>query len=150
MSEPALIYYATVAEYKRHYEKHYCQEKILTFDSVRVYFRSSKFGHVFYESSARDGKKDQFSKTRAERIAWIRATLENPKAELYQGWNKDDKVYDISRRVSVVYEDFVVVIRINKFDTNGKPTTADFVTAYVADNSIDRIRSSPKWSWGKS
>ncbi len=142
----ALTVYTTPAEYKQHYEKHYCQEKILTFDGIRVYFRQTKFGHVFYESSAKDGKKDQFSKTRAERISWIRATLENPKAELYQGWNKDGKVYDSTRRVSVVYGDFIVVIRMNKTDSQGKPLTADFVTAYVADKgSIKKIKGSPKW-----
>jgi hypothetical protein len=125
MLMPALTVYTTPAEYRQHYEKHYCQEKIFTFDGIRVYFRQTKFGHAFYESSARDGKKDWFSKARAERIGWIRATLENPKAELYQGWNKDGKVYDDSRRVSVVYEDFIVVIRINKIDSQGKPLTAD-------------------------
>lgn len=147
MSSPAFIQYSTPAEYKQHYEKHYCREKIFTFDNIRVFFRQSKFGHVFYESSSRDGKKDKFSQNRAERIGWIRPTLEHPKAELYQGWSKDGKVYDSSRRVSVVYEDFVVVIWMNKTDSNGKPVAADFVTAYVADNSIDKIRSSPKWSW---
>jgi hypothetical protein len=147
MLVPTLTLYATPAEYKQHYEKNYCREKIFTFDGIRVYFRQTKFGHAFYESSARDGKKDRFSKTRAERIGWIRATLENPEAELYQGWNKDGKVYDGSRRVSVVYEDFIVVIRINKTDSQGKPFTADFITAYVADkSSIGKIRNSPKWS----
>lgn len=149
MSKPALVNYATPKEYKQHYESHYCRKKIYTFDHIRVYFRQTKFGHVFYESSTRDGKKDSFSKARTERIDWIRATLESPKAELYQGWNKDDKIYDNNRRVSVVYEDFVVVIKINKTDEKGKPLTADFITAYVADNSINKIRSSPKWSWKK-
>lgn len=146
MSKPTLIHYSTPAEYRQHYEKHYCREKIFTFDSIRVHFRQSKFGHVFYESSTRNGKKDKFSQSRAERIGWIRATLEHPKAELYQGWNKDDKVYDNSRRVSVVYDDFVVVIWMNKLDADRKPTAADFVTAYVADNSIEKIRQSPKWN----
>lgn len=150
MMKPALIHYATPAEYKQHYENHYCRERIFTFDSIRVFFRQAKFGHVFYESSARDGKKDKFSKNRAERIGWIRATLEHPDAELYQGWNKDDKVYDNSRRVSVVYDDFVVVIWMKKPNSNGKSEAADFVTAYVADNSIDKIKNSPKWVLQKS
>lgn len=145
MMKPALIHYSTPAEYKQHYEKHYCREKIFTFDSIRVFFRPSKFGHVFYESSARDGNKDKFSQSRAERIGWIRATLEHPDAELYQGWNKDDKVYDNSRRVSVVYDGFVVVIWMKKIHTSGKIEAADFVTAYVADNSIGKIKNSPKW-----
>jgi len=146
MSKPPLVHYATPAEYKVHYENHYCREKIFTFDNIRVYFRPVKFGHAFYESSAMNGKKDAFSQNRAERIGWIRATLEHPQAELYQGWNKDCKVYDNSRRVSVVYDDFIVVIWMNKIDQNGKLSTADFVTAYVADNSIEKIRKSPKWN----
>jgi len=42
-----------------------------------------------------------------------------------------------------------VVIWMNKIDSNGKPAAADFVTAYVADNSIKKIRNSPKWSWNE-
>ena len=145
MSKPALVCYATPAEYKSHYEKHYCRGKIITFDNIRVYFTPAKFGHVFYESSARNGKKDFFSKIRAERINWIKATLENPHAELYQGWNKKQKVVEPNRRVSLVYEDFVVVIE-TKRDANGRITKAEFVTAYVADNSINEIRKSPKWA----
>ena len=148
MSKPALVHYATPAEYKQHYEKHYCRGKIVTFDSIRVYFKPTKFGHVFYESTARDGKKDVFSKIRAERIDWIKATLENPDAELYQGWNKKDKVVEPNRRVSVVYEEFVVIIEVKK-DDSGKVIKAEFVTAYVADNSINEIRKSPKWDRGK-
>jgi hypothetical protein len=113
-----------------------------------VYFKPTKFGHVFYESTARDGKKDVFSKIRAERIDWIKATLENPDAELYQGWNKKDKVVEPNRRVSVVYEEFVVIIEVKK-DESWKVIKAEFVTAYVADNSINEIRKSPKWDRGK-
>lgn len=143
---PALVNYATPAEYKEHYEKYYCRQKIITFDNLRVYFRKTKFGHVFYESSSRDGRKDVFSRRRAERIDWIKATLEHPKAEFYQGWNKDKKVHDCDRRVSVVYEDFVVVIQIKR-DINEQIIAAEFVTAYSADNSIAKIRSSPKWDF---
>lgn len=145
MSKPPLVSYATPAEYRQHFEKNYCRGKIITFDNIRVHFKSTKFGHVFYESSGRDGKKDVFSKARAERIDWIKATLENPSAELYQGWNKKDKIVEPNRRVSVVYEDFVVVIEV-KFDTGSQPIKAEFVTAYVADNSIEAIRRSPKWN----
>lgn len=144
MSKPDLVCYATPAEYRQHYKKYYCLEKIITFDNIRVYFSPAKFDHVFYESTARDGKKDVFSKIRAERIDWIKATLENPNAELYQGWNKKDKVVEPNRRVSVVYEEFVVIIEIKR-DLNGMLAKAEFVTAYVADNSIDEIRKMPKW-----
>ena len=60
MALPPLVHYATVAEYRSHYERVYCRGNILTFDGIRVYFAASKFGHVFYESTARDGQKDLF------------------------------------------------------------------------------------------
>jgi hypothetical protein len=57
-------------------------------------------------------------------------------------------VVEPNRRVSIVYEEFVVVIEIKK-DASGKLISAEFITAYVADNSIDEIRKSPKWEKGK-
>ena len=98
MALPPLVHYATVAEYRSHYERIYCRGNIQTFDGIRVYFKASKFGHSFYESTAQDGRKDIFSWVRARRIDWIKATLENPKAALFQGWNKDSCQYDATRR----------------------------------------------------
>ena len=77
MALPPLVHYATVAEYRSHYERIYCRGNIQTFDGIRVYFKASKFGHSFYESTAQDGRKDIFSWVRAQRIDWIKATLEN-------------------------------------------------------------------------
>ncbi len=142
---PPLISYETVLEYKNHYEKFYCRGKIYTFDNIRVFFKKTNFEHAFYESSSHDGKKDIFSRTRAERIDWIRMTIENPNAELYKGWNKGSKHYDNSRRVCILYENFVVVIAVNSQNPKTKLRSAGFITAYVADNSIDKIRNSPKW-----
>ena len=52
--------------------------------------------------------------------------------------------YDATRRVAVVYEDFVVVVAMGlKLDGSLK---ANFVTCYQADNSIGKIRTSPIWS----
>jgi hypothetical protein len=45
----------------------------------------------------------------------------------------------------VVYDDFVVVIWMKAPKSNGKLEAADFVTAYVADHSINKIKNSPKW-----
>lgn len=60
MALPPLVNYATVAEYRSHYERVYCRGNIQTFDGIRVFFRDNKFGHMFYESTARDGRKDFF------------------------------------------------------------------------------------------
>lgn len=146
MPFPSLVIYQTTVEYQQHYEKFYCRENIFTFDKVRVHFKKSKFGHAFYESTGRDGNKDLFSRKRAERIDWIKATIENPEAELFMGWNKRNKIYDRDRRVSIVYESFVVVIEIYKRDTYCKPISANFITAYVAeDRTMRKIKDSPKW-----
>lgn len=144
MALPPLVHYETVAEYRRHFEKIYCRGVVQAFDGIRVYFSATKFGHVFYESSARDGAKDEFSPVRAQRIDWIKATLEHPEADLFQGWDKKARCYDGTRRVAVVYEDFVVVIALS-LDRNNS-LKANFITCYQAENSIGKIRNSPFWS----
>lgn len=144
MSNPPLLTYTTVLEFKQHYETHYQRAEIYTFDNIRVYFQPQKFGHAFYENANhRAGAKNQFSQTRAERMDWIKATLQHPNAKIYEGWNKDTKIYDETRRVSVVYDDFVVVIELSlKKDNTLK---GNFVTCYVADKSIGKIQQSPLW-----
>lgn len=144
MALPPLIYYGTAGEYRSHYERVYCRGNIQTFDGIRVYFSASKFGHMFYESTARDGRKDLFSSVRAQRIDWIKATLEHPAAGLFEGWDKSSRQHDATRRVAVIYEDFVVVVAMGlKQDGSLK---ANFVTCYQADNSIGKITASPPWS----
>lgn len=146
MSNPAFICYTTPAEYKQHYERYYCREKIFTFDNIRVRFRSEQFAHAFYESSAKNGWKDSFSWERAKRINWIKATLENPKADSYQGRDKRNNSYDNNRRISVVYENFVVIIDITKKGAAKEPIMATFVTAYLADQyAMEKIRKAPRW-----
>jgi hypothetical protein len=144
MPNPPLLTYTTVLEFKQHYETHYQRAEIYTFDNIRVYFQPQKFGHAFYENADhRVGAKNQFSQTRAERMDWIKATLQHPNAKIYEGWNKDTKTYDETRRVSVVYDDFVVVIELSlKKDNTLK---GNFVTCYVADKSIGKIQQSPLW-----
>jgi hypothetical protein len=138
---PPLVCYGTVDEYRAHFERVYCQEPITTFDWIVVRFRKSRFDHCFYESTRRNQVKDAFSALRAERIDWIKATLQDPNAELYVGWDGKKKRYDRSHRVALVVDDYVVVIRLSGNQT------AQFVTAYVADSpsTLAKIKGSPKW-----
>ena len=87
------------------------------------------------------------SPSRGQRIDWIIATLINPEAELYQGWDKEKNRADPNRRVAVVYEELVVVIKMRK--DAGSNLTATFVTAYLADNSLEKIRGMPVWDKNK-
>lgn len=143
MCHPPLLYLENESSYKEYYQKVYCRGKIHTFDGIRVYFKESRFGHAFYETPLGGEYKSQFSNKRAERIDWIKATLENPKAELYKGWDRDSKKVNPNRRVSIVYEDFVVIIDISKKKSGIKK--AEFITAFTAGKSLEKIRNNPRW-----
>ena len=143
VTRPPKVHYATEAEYRAHFEATLCQAPIITFDGIPVRFRKRQFAHCMYESTKRNKVKDQFSRQRAERIDWIEATLTHPGADLYQGWDKQNGCVNPNGRVAVVYEQFVVIILVMT-DAAGN-LTADFVTAYLADNSIGKIRAMPRW-----
>jgi hypothetical protein len=138
---PPPVCYETVAEYRAHYERVYCQGTISTFDGIAVRFRKNRFAHCFYESTGRNQVKDAFSILRAERIDWIKAALQDANAELHVGWDGKKKRYDRGHRVALVIGDYVVVIRLSS------SLTAQFVTAYVADSpsTLAKIKGSPKW-----
>lgn len=143
MALPPLVIYGSEQEYKEHFQREYCQSVVCTFDGIRIYFDSRGFEHAFCESSQRNGIKDVFSSVRSQRIDWIKATLCNENADLYQGYNKKSKSYSADRRVQVVYEDFVVVIALSL--TRQGVLKGKFITCYQADNSIGKIRQSPPW-----
>lgn len=145
MCPPPMVYYETEDEYRHYYERVYCQCPIITFDGIKVYFRKNQFDHCMFESSNRDNVKDIFSHRRAERIDWIKATLTDPHADLFQGWDNQKKRIDMTCRVAVVYEEFVVIIRLKRNEDNSIEK-AYFITAFQADNSIGKIRSKPRWS----
>lgn len=139
MAYPPLVRYATVAEYRAHFERVYCQGPLATFDGIQVRFRKRQFGHCFFES--RTAKDDTFSPRRAERIEWIKATLEDPAAELHVGWDNRRKAPATDRRVALVVGNYVVVIRLI-----GDKTRAEFVTAFVAGAAtVAKVRSNPPW-----
>ena len=139
---PALVRYTTEAEYRAHYERCYCRAVIHTFDGLRVHFPKQQFDDAFFESANRRARdKSVFALERAERIDWIRATVEDPTAELYQGWDRDRKVTAHGRRIALVFGNYVVVLQVHN-----KRGAATFITAYVAtSDTIRKIRSSPRW-----
>lgn len=61
-------------------------------------------------------------------------------AIMLQGWDKVKKKYVKNRRVSIIKDNYVVVIWIKN------ESEAKFITAYEADNSIDKIMESPRWN----
>ena len=147
MSYPPLLKLATAAQYRTHFENIYCRGPITTFDGIQVRFRKRDFNHCFFESSRRDGAKDQFSLRRAERMDWIKVALQDKDADRYLGWDKKKRAYTRTRRVAVVMGNYVVVIAL------ATQKRADFVTAFVADtagsagraSTLDQIKAGPKW-----
>lgn len=145
---PPLLHLATEEEYRSQFEQMYCLAPIQTFDGIDVRFCKKDFDHCCFESSRRNTIKDQFSRRRAARLHWIKATLEDANAELYVGWDKRRKRYDRKRRVAIVAGSYVVVIALKGH------RQADFLTAFVADtaaspgraSTVDKIRMAPVWA----
>lgn len=129
-------------EYKKLFIGTYCDpaKLIYTFDKILVKFYTDKFEHAFYESMDwKKGDKSIFSFERAEKILWIKDTLEDPKADLRMGWDKEKKNYETSRRVAIVKDLYVVIIHLKNSNE------AKFMTAYWADKSMSKILGAPKW-----
>jgi hypothetical protein len=141
MAMPPLKTFADEVECGLYYKQVYCSGPIPTFDGIMVRFDRRDFLHLFFESSNRDGNKDTFSTRRAERIDWIKAALEDPGADLYQGYDSETKTYLPGRRVCVVSGNYVVVISL----LGGN--RAKIVTAFVIDDPkvLALIKASPKW-----
>ena len=139
---PALLSLADESAYRSHFENLYCRGAVMTHDGMTVRFRKSDFDHCFYESTRRNRVKDQFSQLRAERMEWIAVALQDAAAQRFQGWDRDTRKYDKNRRVTLVCGNYVVVIGISS------PTSARFITAYVADTpgTLAKIKTSPQWT----
>lgn len=115
---------------------------IFTLDGVLVKFYEDQFDHCFYESANRRKRdKSILSYNRLEKIYWIKDTLEDPDAILNSGWLRDQQTYNNSRRLALVKENYVVVIRFTKAEK------AKFITAYeITDaESLEKVIASPDW-----
>jgi hypothetical protein len=138
-------YRMTEPELRKLWKDAYCDPltEIYTHDKVRVMFYESMFDHVFYESDNRKARdKSILSLNRLEKMMWIRDTLEDPTAVLKQGWDRDSKSYDNGRRVALIKNNYVVVIRFTGL------LKASFVTAYELTDetgSSSKILNSPDW-----
>ena len=141
---PALLKLADEEAYRQHYINILSRGVITTHDGIRVYFGQDTFEHAFFESSDRRGADDIFSKARAERIDWIAAALADPNALCVQGWDGAMQCYTPKRRVTVIVQDFVIVLQLStKRDGTLK---ANFITCIKAENSAVKIRQSPRWT----
>lgn len=133
-------YNMTESELRELWNNEYCRQVIYTHDNIRVKFYSDMFDHAFFESTNREkGGKDILSYVRLEKMLWIKDVLADETAIMLQGWDKGKKKYVKNRRVSIIKDNYVVVIWIKN------ESEAKFITAYEADNSIDKIMESPKW-----
>jgi hypothetical protein len=141
MSYPPLLNLKSPDEYRKYFEENYCNQKIFTFDKIRVLFPKSAFDHAFYSSSSRrEQKKDVFSTERVERMPWIKTALEDASAELYFGWDNKRKCVVTNRRVAIIVRDYVVIIQTKSADM------AFFISAFIANQrALNMIRLNPKW-----
>lgn len=140
----------TEEQFRKMWHDEYIVPKIYTHDNIRVHFYDDNFDHAFYESSGRNVSrksplhKDTLSYQRLSRMLWIKDVLSDPEAKMVMGYDSKTKTYVDNKRVSIVKGDYVVVIQLY-----GDYQNAKFITAYVANNSIDKILSSPEWTQKK-
>lgn len=142
MEYPSLLKLQDQSAYFKYFSDVFCNQPIQTFDGYFVYFKRNNFYHAFFKSSKKNHIKDSFSIERAERMNWIKTVLQDPEAELYCGWDNKKKRAVTDRRVAIVKDNYVVIVRFNK-----QMSKAFFVTAFSADNrrTIKLIRSNSKW-----
>ncbi len=76
-------------------------------------------------------------------MPFIAEALSDGESDRFAGWDKTGGRHDHARCVCVALDDFVVVIRLGL--TAAGAIRGSFVTCYVADNSIEKIRNGPKW-----
>lgn len=137
----------TESQFRQMWHEEYATKQIYTHDGIHVSFYDDNFDHAFFESSGRnvskksDKHKDVLSLQRLARMMWIKDVLMDESAKMVKGYDSKTKSYVSNKRVSIVKGNYVVVIQLY-----GTPVKAKFITAYVADNSIDKILSSPKWT----
>lgn len=143
---PPLLALADDDAYRQHFVQTLCRTQVVTHDGIRVHFNAATFEHAFFESSDRRGADDIFSLARAERMDWIAAALADPNALCVQGWDKKKQCHTPKRRVTVVVQDFVIVLGLST--TRDGTLKANFITCYKAENSAVRIRQSPRWTRG--
>ena len=75
---------------------------------------------------------------------WILSGLTDQNALCVHGWNKAKGKSDPTRRVTVVVQDFVIVLGLYRSKT--QELRANFVTCYKADSkTIVRVRAGPRW-----
>ena len=139
----------TEEEFRQLWHDEYVIQTIYTHDGIHVHFYDNNFDHAFYESTGRNVSKKSgeyknvLSFQRLARIRWIKDVLMDKSALMFVGYDKMTKKYARNKRVSVVVGNYVVVIQL--FFGKDNTTHAKFITAYVADNSIDKIIRSPIW-----
>lgn len=135
------------ADYRSHFIANFTRAP-LTFQTSQgrapIYFAADKFDHAFFESSRRDGVKDVFSLARAERMDDIAVVLADRSVPRHAGWDAQTRSHSHTRCVSIAIDEFVVVVRLGLTRTGY--LKGNFVTCYVADNSIGKILAAPEWN----
>ena len=135
------------AEYRAHFVTNFTRAP-LTFQTSQghapIYFAADQFDHAFFESTNRDGAKDAFSPARAERMDDIAVVLADRNVPRHAGCDARSRSHSHTCCVSIALDDFVVIVRLGLTRTGY--LKGNFVTCYVADNSIGKILAAPEWN----
>lgn len=120
----------------------YCSIPVRTFDGITVKFYSEMFDHAFFESFKRKEKdKSILSLNRCEKMLWIKDALEDATTIRKQGWINKTKTYDENRRVTLVKDNYIVIIQLYSKEK------ARFISAYEINDeeNLKLIKDGPDW-----
>ena len=143
VSIPPLLNLADEDEYRKHFINTLCDQRIICHDGIRAFFERNTFDHAFFQSSNRDGNKDQFSLERAQRMDWITPTLQHPRTRRYRGWDGRLNTFSNDRRVEILFQTFVVIIKV--IEKNDGTFKGRFVTCYNAKHDMGKIIQGGFW-----
>lgn len=118
------------------------EKELYAFDDLRILFYKDTFDHAFFESKNRRARdKSQFSIERAKRMSFLKAGISDGSAERYYGWDRDRRIIDKTRRVTIYHRYYIIVVSIHYNQTKGS-----FITAYPGDaRTLTKIRSNGRW-----
>lgn len=145
MVYPQLLNFEHDDEYLDRYRDVYCTNPIITFDGFQVRFRRADYFHLFCKEEYEGGPRNVFVPQRAQRMDWIKTTLEDNAATLKFGWDRRTRGTMFDRRVALVQGNYTVTIQFEAADS------ARIVTAFVMDvpANVSNLLLQPTWEQDK-
>lgn len=140
MELPPLLILGSEEEYREHYVRTLVKGSlVITPDGAKVRFFEERFDHAFFRKTNRwKDEKDDFARSRAERMDWIRVCLTAQNVEIYR---EPCRLGQLNRLVVLRMQRYMVVT------VTVREKEERFVTAYddLSNEKIYKVTGLPRW-----